>query len=63
MKISNKDMMNKAEKETKKNKYINALTNQFKKKINEDFNISYQELTKNKNEIKKKISKNGKIIF
>jgi hypothetical protein len=54
MKISNKDMMNKAEKETKKNKYINALTNQFKKKINEDFNISYQELTKNKNEIKKK---------
>ena len=63
MKISNKDMMNKAEKETKKNKYINALTNQFKKKINEDFNISYQELTKKKNEIKKKISKNGKIIF
>ncbi len=32
MKISNKDMMNKSEKEIKKNKYINALTNQFKKK-------------------------------
>ena len=53
MNISNKEM-EKTQKETKKNKNINELTNQLKKNINEDFNFSYQELTKNKNEIKKK---------
>jgi len=51
MKISNKDKMEKNQKETKKN---NELANQLKKNINEDFNFSYQELTKNKKEINKK---------